>query len=162
MRSDVDTIRALPLLLGLLMLAGCSGYAIEGRVVRGPSPSVMVVDSDDPRLTELNTTGSGAAIEGVLEPNTPTERQTLGRFVADEQGWFAIPVDAIGSGLLEYEALLIARRDGNQGAMGTIELPRRGQRVLITLPLGADTLIVPESFRDQALRDARPYLDDNR
>ena len=100
-------------------------------------------------------------IEGLLEPDIPTERQVLGKHVADPQGRFKIPVDALGAGFLEYEAQLIARRSGYQGVMETVDLPRRGQAVLITLPLGRDTLVVPEDYLDRALRDADPYLRDN-
>lgn len=154
--------RAYALLLIGLMLTGCGSYAIQGRVVRGSTASIQLVPSNDPRLNENNPTGGGATIQGILEPNTPSETQSLGTVVTDGQGWFNLPVDAIGSGLLEYEATLIARREGHQGAMQTIDLPRRGQRVLITLPLGQDTLKVPESFLDKALREASPYLEDNR
>lgn len=145
------------------LLTGCSGrYAIEGRVIRGAVPSIEVVDGDDPRLTEPNATGGGAVVQAILEPDTPTERQVLGKQVTNGQGYFAIPVDAFGSSFLEYEAQLIARREGHQGTLGTIDLPRFGRRVLITLPLGRDTLVVPENFRDSTLRDAKPYLEDNR
>ena len=156
------TSRALALLLIVFMATGCGSYAIQGRVVRGASPSIQLVDADDPRLTESNPTGGGAVVQGVLEPNTPADMKSLGQHVTDGQGWFAIPVDAIGASVLEYEAMLIARREGHQGVLATIELPRRGQRVLIILPLGRDTLRVPERFIDQAMRDARPYLEENR
>ena len=145
-----------------LMLTGCGSYAIQGRVVRGSIPSIQLVDKNDPRLKEDNPTGGGAVIQGILEPDTPSEKQSLGQVVTNGQGWFALPVDALGSGFLEYEAMLIAQREGHQGAMKTIELPRRGQRVLITLPLGQDTLQVPKGFLDDALREAKPYLEDNR
>ena len=82
--------------------------------------------------------------------------------MTDGQGYFSIPVSAMGSGFLEYEAMLIARREGHQGTMRTIDLPRSSQRVLITLPLGRDSLRVPEGFLDQTLRDAKPYLEQNR
>lgn len=154
--------RALALLLVALMLTGCSSYAIQGRVVRGSVPSIQLVDSDDPRLKENNPTGGGAVVQGILEPDTPSERQSLGRVVTDGQGWFKMPVDALGSGFLEYEASLIVQREGHQGVMKTIDLPRRGQRVLVTLPLGRDTLRVPEGFLDQTLREATPYLEENR
>lgn len=151
------------LLIALLLLAGCSSYAIKGRVIRGPIATVQVVDDDDPRLTESNGTGGGAIVSAVLEPDTPSERRELGKHIADGQGWFAIPADAFGSGLLEYEAQVLARRDGNQGAFGKIDLPGRSERVLITLPLGEDRLRRPnERFLDKTLRDAKPYLDENR
>lgn len=158
----VSVSHAAVLVVVVFVLSGCSSYAIKGRVIRGPAASVQVVSNDDPRLKESNATGAGAEIQAVLEPTTPTERQGLGRHVSDSQGWFSIPVDAFGSGLLEYEAQIIARRDGNQGVMGTVDLPRRGQSVLITLPLGHDTLVVPEGFLDQTLREAKPYLEESR
>ncbi|MEO0474624.1 MAG: hypothetical protein AAF085_01460 [Planctomycetota bacterium] len=162
MIQPTATQRALALLLVTLMLAGCGSYAIQGRVVRGSSASIQLVDKNDRRLTEDNPTGGGAVVQGVLEPETPSELQSLGQVVTDGQGYFSIPVDALGSSFLEYEAMLIARHVGHQGAMATIDLPRGNKRVLITLPLGADTLKVPERFLDQALRDAQPYLEDNR
>jgi len=152
----------LVLLLITALLVGCGSYAIQGRVVRGSVANIQLVDKNDRRLTEDNRTGGGAEVSGILEPNTPSERQSLGRAVTDGQGYFTMPVDAMGSGFLEYEAMLIARREGHQGTMRTIDLPRGSQRVLITLPLGEDTLKVPERFIDEALRDAEPYLEENR
>lgn len=154
--------RALALLLITLMLTGCSSYAIHGRVVRGSMATIQLVDKDDPRLIENNPTGGGAVVQGILEPDTPSETESLGTIVTDGQGWFKMPVDALGSGFLEYEASLIVRREGHQGVMKTIDLPRRGQRVLITLPLGQDTLRVPKGFLDQTLHDATPFLEENR
>lgn len=162
MTQQTATRFAIALLLASLFLTGCQNYAIQGRVVRGSVASIQLIDRSDPRLSEDNPTGGGATVKGVFEPDTPTETQTLRQVVTDGQGHFAIPVDALGSGFLEYEAILIARRQGHQGAMQTIDLPRRGQRVLITLPLGKDTLRVPEGFLDRTLRDAEPYLEDNR
>lgn len=154
--------RAVALLLAVVMLVGCGSYAIEGRVVRGSIASIQLVSEGDRRMTEANPTGGGAVIQGIFEPNTPSEIKSLGQVVTDGQGYFKIPVDAMGSGFLEYEATLIARRQGHQGVMDTIDLPRRGQRVLITLPLGQNTLRVPETFLDQALREATPFLEENR
>lgn len=145
----------------LFVMAGCGGsYAIKGRVVRGTFAEIQLVDKDDPRLNGADTTGGGAVVQAVFEPGTPTEMQDLGRHITDGQGWFAIPVDAFGTGLLEYEAQLIARRDGYQGAIATIPLPRGSQRVLITLPVGRDTLVVPERYIDSVRRDAKPYLEE--
>ena len=165
MRSIAAMANARSVLFMLLisgMLVGCSKYAIQGRVVRGSIANIEVVNKNDRRFTEGNPTGGGAVVQGVLEPETPSERQSLGQVVTDGQGYFSLPVDAMGSGFLEYEAMLIARREGHQGAMRTIDLPRGSQRVLITLPLGRDTLNVPERFLDEALREAKPYFEENR
>lgn len=147
----------------LIVLSACSeGYHIRGRVIRGEVPSVRVVSGDDPRLSGSNITGGGAMIQGILEPNTPTEMKDLGRHKADSQGFFAIPVDAFGARVLEYEAQIVARREGNAGAKGILELPRGSDRLLITLPLGPDNLVVPEPFLDRTIRDAKPYIDEKR
>ena len=147
-------------LCGLFVLPGCGGgYTIQGRVIRGSFAQIQLVDKDDPRLLESNATGGGAVVQGTLEPDTPSEMQDLGRHVTNGQGWFSIPVDAFGSGVLEYKAQLIARREGHRGAMATIPLPRGGERVLITLPVGRDTLVVPERYLDSVRRDAKPYLE---
>ncbi|MFN3165828.1 MAG: hypothetical protein ACE37H_02055 [Phycisphaeraceae bacterium] len=152
------------MVLGVIaaVAVGCGGgYAIQGRVVRGPVAEVQLVGKNDPRLTEPDGSGGGAVVQAVLEPQTPSEIKDLGRHVTDGQGRFAIPVDAVGAGLFEYEAQLVARRDGHRGAMALIPLPRGGQRVLITLPVGHDTLVVPERLIDRVRRDAEPYLDKN-
>ena len=154
--------RVFVLLLITFLLVGCSKYAIQGRVVRGSYANIELVDKNDRRFSEANPTGGGAVVQGVLEPETPSERKSLGQVVTNGQGYFSMPVDAVGSGFLEYEAMLIARREGHQGTLRTIDLPRGSQRVLITLPLGQDTLKVPERFLDEALRDAKPYFDENR
>jgi len=153
--------RLFVLVTGVLLVGCGSGYAIQGRVVRGPVADVQLVDKDDPRLTEANGSGGGAVVQAVLEPQTPSETKDLGRHVTDGQGRFAIPVNAVGAGLLEYEAQVVARRDGHRGAMSLVPLPRGSQRVLITLPVGKDTLVVPERFIDRVRRDAEPYLDKN-
>ncbi len=144
------------------MLTGCGSYAMQGRVVRGSVANIQIVSKNDPRLTEDNPTGGGAVVQGIFEPDTPSERQSLGQVVTDGQGYFSMPVSAMGSGFLEYEAMLVARREGHQGVMRIIDLPRSSQRVLITLPLGRDTLRVPEGFLDQTLREAKPYLEESR
>ena len=162
MRITLTHCSAIAIITTLLTAVGCSGYAIEGRVVRGSVATIQVVSKNDRRLTESNPTGGGALIQAVFEPETPSDTRSLGQFTTDGQGWFSIPVDAFGAGTLEYEAQLVARREGHQGVMAKIDLPGRGQRVLITLPLGKDTLVVPESFLNQTLREAKPYLDQNR
>lgn len=160
-----DRIVCIPLLLlsaiTLLLLPGCGGsYAIRGKVIQGPMPMIAVVSSSDPRLSEDDPSGAGAVIEGIFEPENRIDRRSLGRVVAGPDGAFALPVDALGAGFLQYEAALIVRREGFQGAMETIALPNRRQRVLIVLPRGRDTLRVPENYLDQTLRDAAPYLED--
>jgi len=146
-----------------VLFPGCGGgYQLRGKVVEGPIAQVQVVDADDPRFLEPDRSAGGAVVWAVFEPNNGIDRERLGRFVTDGDGVFAIPLDAPGAGLLMYEVQLTARRSGHQGALGTIDVPGRGKRVLITLPHGVDTLRVEEDLVGETLRDAEPYLDGRR
>ncbi len=147
----------------LLPLVGCGGgYQLRGKVIEGPIAQVLVVDADDPRFREADSSGAGALVWGVFEPDNGIDRQRLERVVADHEGHFVIPLDATGAGFLMYEIQLTARRDGHQGARGVVPVPGRGGRVLITLPRGADTLGNEEDYLGETLRDAQPYLDGRR
>ena len=151
------------LLLGLasVALTGCAGsYAIEGKVIQGPSAQVLVVSSSDARLKESDLSGAGATVEGIFEPNNRIDRRPLNRVRADGEGYFSLPVNETGAGFLEYEATIIARKDGYTGVMQTIALPSRRQRLLIVMPRGRENLRVPEDFLDEALREAKPYLEE--
>ncbi|MFI4861673.1 MAG: hypothetical protein ACIAXF_13460 [Phycisphaerales bacterium JB063] len=143
-----------------MFATGCAGgYVLQGKVVEGPVAEVLVLDADDPRFTRENYTGAGATVEAVFEPSRGIGRERLGRFTADEDGLFFVPIDEAGAGLLMYEIELLARHRGHQAAVATIPVPGRGKRVLITLPVGADTLQRPTDIVDETLRDARPYLE---
>ncbi|MEM9415825.1 MAG: hypothetical protein AAGA29_10160 [Planctomycetota bacterium] len=144
-------------------MTGCAGpYVLQGKVVEGPVAEVLVLDADDPRFTREDYSGAGATVSAIFEPGRGIGSERLGRFTADEDGLFAVPIDEAGVGLLQYEVELVARRQGHQSAVATIVIPGRGKRVLITLPVGTDTLRRPEDFVEETLRDARPYLEGGR
>ena len=143
--------------------AGCAGpYPLQGKVVEGPVAQVLVVSADDPRYTEPDPSAAGAVVWGVLEPNNAIDRERLERVVSDGEGYFVIPIDAPGAGFLRYEIGLTARRGGHRGGHGVVTVPGRGKRVLITLPLGPDTLQDTQDILQDTLRDAQPYLDGDR
>ncbi|XAL98765.1 hypothetical protein OT109_14395 [Phycisphaeraceae bacterium D3-23] len=151
------------LVLSCVLLTGCAGpYVLQGKVVEGPVAEVIVLDADDPRFAREDYTGAGASVSAIYEPGRGIGSEKLGRFVADQDGMFSVPIDHVGMGMLDYEVELVARRQGHQSAIATIRIPGRGKRVLITLPVGVDTLRRPEDIVDETLRDARPYLEGRR
>ena len=121
-----------PLLL-VLALAGCGGYALEGRVVQGPRPSVRVVGADDPALD--GSPLSGVQVSATLDP-TDLNAKPLGSATTGPDGRFSLPVQALGAGTLQYEVEVAARRDGYQSAGDMFPMPGRSQRLLITLTPG--------------------------
>ena len=128
--------------LGLLLLAcfglvltGCGGYALQGRVIEGPQPAVLVVSKNDSRLKQPGI--GGASLMLTIDPDSLNAKM-LPMDMADDQGWFATPVDVTGAGLLEYDVQVVCRAAGYTAAARTLPLPAGHKRLLIVLPAGAD------------------------
>ena len=153
------------LVLGFACLAclGCAtNYQLRGKVIEGSAAQVLIIDKDDPRYLKPNASGAGASVQVMFEPRNRISRESLGQFATDNQGRFAIPIDAFGAGRLQYEVELIARQDAHQGVLKVFRVPGRSKRVLVILPRGIDTLEHQEHITDQTLREAQPYLDGRR
>ena len=117
-------------------VAGCGGYVMQGRVVRGDLSYVQVVDADDPRLKGPGL--GNVSLRLMMEPNS-AGRKVAGETVSGGAGEFSIPVDKIGAGYFEYDVALGARRRGYETAEGYFRLPKSGKRILVTLTPGAST-----------------------
>ena len=139
-------------LVGLLVLAtllpACGSYQLQGRVVRGPGPLVEVVDPDDPRFEGIGI--PVASIQLTLDPRS-LNRKSLPGGHADADGWFDIPIDEFGAGLLEYDFEVVVRKQDLNSAFGLIRLPGSSQRLLIVLGPGPDRYRPP----DDPLEDLR-------
>ena len=137
------------LLVGLLalsaLLPACGSYKLQGRVVRGPSPQVAVVDADDPRLEEPGV--PVASIQLALDPRS-LNRKSLPGGHSDADGRFAIPIEEFGAGLLEYDIQVVARKRDLNTAIGIIRLPGSSGRLLIVLGPGPDRYRPPEDPLD--------------
>lgn len=145
-------------LLGLGSLPGCGGgYRLAGKVVEGPVSSVSVVDRHDPRLDQPGL--PGASVQSTLDPED-VGRKRLAEQTSDDSGAFAIPVGEPGAGFLEYEVEVLARMGGYQSAVGTIPLPGRDKRLLITLTPGRDTYgsTGSDAFLEDTMRMSEPFL----
>lgn len=140
--------RVTPLLCAAIALvqAGCETYKLRGRVTSGDATYIALVDDNDPRLQ------TGDAIAGVVlrlqtDPGK-LNRKFVGQGLTDGKGEFAIPVDEVGAGFLEYDVAIDARRSGYESTESFFRLPPSDKRVLIVLRPGKPT---PGSLDDDSL-----------
>ena len=122
----------------MLVLSVCSTactYTLRGRVIEGDTSYVAVVDKSDPRLNENGIEGVRLHVQ--LDPGK-LNRKTVCREVSSMDGAFALPVDEIGAGVLEYDVGVFARRAGYSPAEGSFRLPPSGKRIIIVLMRGRD------------------------
>ena len=120
-------------------MVGCGegvGYQLRGRVVPGPTPAVVVVDADDPRLGGPDGL-SGAVLTVTLDPRSLGRKQ-IGTGVTKPDGTFEIPIEEFGAGFLEHEIAVLARAAGYVSAENAVELPSSRKRVLVILTPGRD------------------------
>lgn len=153
--------RTAPLALGCLLLAaaGCSPYALRGRVIEGPVSAVLLVDKDDPRLTQGYGV-DGVSIEATLDPDR-LDRQRLSPTVSQYDGSFALPVDATGAGFLEYDVEVIAELRDYAPAVGQFRLPGRSRRLLVLLTPGEGEAPPRRSnLLEETMQLSEPYLRD--
>ncbi len=118
-----------------LLIGGCGGYQLRGKVVPGPASNIQVVNKDDPRLNRPGM--PGASVSVMIDPEQ-LNREDAGSTAADVDGGFALPIDAVGAGFLEYDVQVVSRLNGYSPAVRTIRLPGSDKRLLITLAPGDD------------------------
>lgn len=140
--------RILLLATSVALLSGCQ-YHMQGTVVSGAASSVEVVDSDDSRLAQPGL--AGVTVEATLDPSEmkPIPQAPVS---SDGTGRFAMPIQATGAGVLQYQALVVARLSGCKPATQLIALPGPGQRLLITLAPGVDVYRPKENLLRETLR----------
>ena len=115
------------------------------------------VAEDDPRLDGPGL--ASARIMAWLDPDRLSPEK-VGEVTSDGVGRFALPINEPGAGLLMMEVEVRGQRPPDHGsASKVLELPHRGQILLITLKPGPDTDPRPAgNVLDQTLRDAEPFL----
>ncbi len=143
--------------IGLLVpaLVGCGGYRLRGRVIEGSYSTVTVVSKDDPRLREAPGLPN-AVLRTTIDPER-LNRQAMPTRMADGDGWFEVPIDVTGAGLLEYEVQVIGQLAGHKSAIETFPLPGSGKRVLVVLAPGRDVGVPGETFLEETMRLGEPY-----
>lgn len=160
MHKRVMTIAALSLLL-LLLPACASTYELRGRVIEGSVSTVVVVNQNDPRLTDGQSFGlTGAAIDATLDPQN-LNRKHLPQTVSMGNGEFSMPVDATGAGFLEYDVEVLVQLPGHAPAINTFRLPGRSKRLLVILAPGDGAARRSgDRFLDETLKMGEQYLND--
>ncbi|MEM1097777.1 MAG: hypothetical protein AAGH92_03200 [Planctomycetota bacterium] len=149
---------AVLILLGVVVAAaGCSPYALRGRVIEGHRASVEVVSRDDPRLTMQEPGLADATVRVTLDPAKLNARQ-IGSGLSDATGNFAIPVDVAGAGVLLHDVEVAAERQKFFDASGRFVLPGNNQRVLITMTTGSQKRVDDRPLLERTLEEAQPYL----
>ena len=138
-------------LIAAFAAAGCSSYQLRGKVVEGSVSQILIVDQDDPRLDQPGL--ANATVEVTVDPQTLARKPLPAQTTAGD-GSFAVPIDEIGAGTLEYQAGLIIQRRQYQTAHEILAVPSGGKRVLVTLARGADRFVRPED----PLGDSRRFL----
>lgn len=144
-------VGAITLCAAALLLGGCGGYTLRGKVIDGPASQILVVDKDDPRLGYIGI--GGATVQVTVDPESLGRTRLPGHPAADD-GSFDIPIDQPGAGLLEYDVGVVVRHEGHDSAVKTLRLPGGNKRLLVFLARG------PDSYRptDDPLREAEPFL----
>lgn len=155
--SRVRTPLAALLTTAILLLTGCSGYTLRGRVLEGDASWVTVtnqaaLDAEQARPIQ------GAVVELVLDPGR-LNRKPLGTARTDANGEFAIKVDEFGAGWMEHDVGMTVSRDGFVLADGFFRLPPDSRRILVTLQRGRDGARSvedqPYDYRDDMKRFGR-------
>lgn len=129
--------------VALVMLTGCSTYKLRGKVMDGSVSAMRVVNADSEQLQGMGI--GGAQVTAILDPDQPS-RKKLPEVYTDADGNFALPIDEVGAGFLEYEVLISVRLPRMSPAVRRMALPTGNQRLLITLSAGQD--MVPYEQRD--------------
>ena len=161
MRIDMRDARwwtLVAVVLSILPLAGCSKYALRGKVVDGPVSSIMVVDQHDPRLQQPGL--NGASVEVIVDPAS-LGRKRLPVVTSEDDGTFAAPVGEPGAGFLQYDIRVLSQMKGRQTAERELPLPGSDKRLLIVLSPGRDTHQRegdPNAFLKETLEMSEPYL----
>ena len=133
-------------LLGLAaaaaLLGGCgSSYLLQGRAVRGSSPTMDFVSADSDELKGRGL--RGVKLEVYRDP-TSLGSEVVARGRTDAAGNFSIPVSAFGAGWMSEQWRITAVRPGFETAEAILSLPsgKENQRLLIMMNEG--TSIAPK------------------
>ncbi|MCC7147428.1 MAG: hypothetical protein IT443_13365 [Phycisphaeraceae bacterium] len=122
--------------LWTLALAGCARYQIEGLVAEGREPSLEVVKSDDPKLSDQERYGlAKAVIEITIDPNSGRPER-LPPITTDDSGRFTLPISKTGMGMLEYKLGILVHRDGFSPQWRVIDPPGKNERLIILMQPG--------------------------
>jgi len=117
----------------MLALTGCSSYTLRGVVISGDNVGVRVVPGGADVLNAPPI--EGARVRLTLDPDR-LDRRELGTVETGPDGTFAVPIDATGAGVLEYELRVQAQASYFAPVRGVVMLPGSGRRVVVMMRRG--------------------------
>ncbi|MCC7204326.1 MAG: hypothetical protein IT441_04555 [Phycisphaeraceae bacterium] len=139
-------------LAACLGLTGCASPGIRGLVIEGRPGGVAVLDPSDKQVKDVERYGlAEAVVEVTIDPHSGNPER-LGAFKTDDQGRFAVPIDKLGAGLLEYEVGLLVYREGFEPQWKVMKLPSSKKVVLVTLEPGSKGTLNVDLLR-QTMRE---------
>jgi hypothetical protein len=121
------------LTLAALLLVGCGGYTLSGKVISGAYSDLEITSADDSRFSE---TGVGQVkIMVHRDPLTLNQKlQATGRSHTD--GTFEIPISGFGAGWMDETWLIEVERGGYSSGQMIMRLPTGSSKLLITVSKG--------------------------
>lgn len=123
-------------LFATFVLAGCGGYTLRGKVVRGSFNNIMVVQPDDEQLQQI---GVGNVRIFVHRDPDRLNRELVATGVSGSDGTFNIPVGAFGAGWMTESWMIQAEGRGYHTVEQVIALPGSDERLIITVMPGRST-----------------------
>ena len=131
-----------------VLLVGCGGYTLQGRVIRGDFSEVRLVPSDSALLD-----GQGVGRVQVVLDRDPDSlgRERVAEFRTNTDGTFSVPISAFGAGWMDEAWLLETMRPGYSNTKARIRLPDGDseQLLIILAPGGAIPLDGREDLMEQ-------------
>ena len=101
-------------------LAGCRGYVLQGKVIRGFTDAMSVVSADDDRFGEAGVPNVKVTVH--RDPDR-LAIHLAGSGLSDSTGAFAVDIGEFGTGWMDEEWLVTATRPGFQTVQSKIRLP---------------------------------------
>ncbi|MEE9213113.1 MAG: hypothetical protein V3U29_10720 [Phycisphaeraceae bacterium] len=135
LRMPFSTPASSLLLIAVLAAVSGCGYRLRGTVLEGTTPAVLLVENDDPRLSEPGL--GGAVLTLTLDPDRLSAKH-LGSHQTNVNGQFDVPINEMGAGFLEYDVGLLCRLAGHRAVQHHMRLPGSNKRLLIIMAQGKD------------------------
>jgi hypothetical protein len=141
-----------------VLATGCSTYRLQGKVVKGDTSAVRVVDANDPGLDRPPL--GGVELTVTLDPRQ-LDHKRVGSGMSGGRGQFSMPIDALGAGFLEHQVQVAAVKEEFETATRIMPLPARDKRLLIVMTAGKSKPPPKKgAVLDETLEMSEPYMHD--
>ena len=141
------------IVVSALALGGCSGYKLQGKVIRGDQSKIELVHMMDPRMKQTGLSNAEVLVRRDPKSMNPA---LAGHDRTSASGDFSMGIDEFGAGWMEEEWQIRGGLHGFQTAEAIMKLPKKGgkTRLLITLAPGA---AAPVNEPDEIIHDIERF-----